>query len=166
DAAWRDQRRFRRPRQEDSVYCRFWSRGREGAIYSRRSTANGGHDLQAANDCPRCEGPREITTAMPGTLIYHITSGLEAEAARKSGEYVPRDFERDGFIHCSYAHQVADVAKRLFSGRSDLVLLEISPDRLDCEVVDENLEGGSQLFPHIYGRLKMSAVVAIHDFQP
>jgi uncharacterized protein (DUF952 family) len=104
--------------------------------------------------------------AMPGTPIYHITSVLEAEAARKSGEYVPRDFEREGFIHCSYAHQVAGVAKRLFSGRSDLVLIEISPDRLDCKVVDENLEGGSQLFPHIYGRLKMSAVVAIHNFQP
>jgi uncharacterized protein (DUF952 family) len=98
------------------------------------------------------------------TPIYHITSAREAEEAAKSGEYVPTGFEREGFIHCSYTHQVRDVANRLFSGRTDLVLLEISPDLLNCSVKDENLEGGSQLFPHIYGRLKMSAVVAIHDF--
>jgi uncharacterized protein (DUF952 family) len=30
--------------------------------------------------------------------------------------------------------------------------------------VDENLEGGTELFPHIYGRLKMSAVKKVHAF--
>jgi uncharacterized protein (DUF952 family) len=98
------------------------------------------------------------------TPIYHITSATEAQEAKQSGEYVPSGFEREGFIHCSYAHQVNDVANRLFRGRTNLVLLEISPNLLNCKIVDENLEGGSQLFPHVYGRLNMSAVVAIHDF--
>ena len=31
-------------------------------------------------------------------------------------------------------------------------------------VVDENLDGREELFPHIYGRLPMSAAVALHDF--
>ena len=56
------------------------------------------------------------------------------------------------------------VANRIFRGRPDLVLLEIDPAELDCVVVDENLEGGSTLFPHIYGRLRMSAVIRIYDF--
>jgi uncharacterized protein (DUF952 family) len=56
------------------------------------------------------------------------------------------------------------VANRLFAGRSDLVLLEVDRGRLTCTVVDENLEGGTDLFPHIYGPLPMAAVVRVHDF--
>ncbi len=96
--------------------------------------------------------------------IYHITSAGEARKAQKAGDYVPAAFDREGFIHCSYAHQVIAVANRIFRGRTDLVLLEIDPAALDCTVVDENLEGGSELFPHIYGRLKMAAVMRVHDF--
>ncbi|HVQ62935.1 MAG TPA: DUF952 domain-containing protein [Terriglobia bacterium] len=96
--------------------------------------------------------------------IYHITSRQEADGAGKTGAYEPAAFGREGFIHCSYAHQVIAVANRIFRGRPDLVLLEIDPAELDCLVLDENLEGGSTLFPHIYGRLKMSAVTRIYDF--
>jgi uncharacterized protein (DUF952 family) len=96
--------------------------------------------------------------------IYHITSAGEARKAQKAGDYVPPAFDREGFIHCSYAHQVVAVANRIFRGRTDLVLLESDPAALDCTVVDENLEGGSELFPHVYGRLKMSTVKHIHDF--
>jgi uncharacterized protein (DUF952 family) len=98
------------------------------------------------------------------TSIYHITSASEADAAVKLGTYVPDGFAREGFIHCSYEHQVAAVATRLFQGRTDLVLLEIDPSRLVCSVIDENLEGGVELFPHIYGPLPMSAVVRRLEF--
>lgn len=97
------------------------------------------------------------------TRIYHITSAGEAREAEKKGYYVPAAFDREGFIHCSYGHQVAAVANRIFGGRQDLVLLEIDPAALDCEVVDENLEGGSELYPHIYGRLKMAAVARVRE---
>ena len=98
------------------------------------------------------------------TRIFHITSKREADEAEKTGRYEPAGFAREGFIHCSYARQVIGTANRIFKGRPDLVLLEIDPAVLDCPVVDENLEGGSELFPHIYGRLRMSAVVRIHAF--
>lgn len=93
--------------------------------------------------------------------IFHITSDQEANAAQRTGEYIPQRFDEEGFIHCSYERQVAGVLDRIFKGRTDLVLLEIDPARLDCKVIDENLEGGSELFPHLYGRLPMSAVVGI-----
>jgi uncharacterized protein (DUF952 family) len=98
------------------------------------------------------------------TRIYHITSKEEAGEAQKAGIYTPTAFPREGFIHCSYAQQVTAVANRIFKGRPDLVLLEIDPAALDCSVINENLEGGSELYPHIYGRLKMSAVVRVHPF--
>ena len=96
--------------------------------------------------------------------LYHITSSREAQEAQERGVYVPAAFDREGFIHCSYAHQVSGVANRIFRGKRDLVLLEIDPTRLNCRVVDENLEGGDELFPHIYGKLQMDAVVSIRDF--
>lgn len=98
------------------------------------------------------------------TPIFHITSRADAEQARRAGSYVAAAFSRDGFIHCSYARQLTRVADARFLGRSDLVLLEIERARVGCEVVDENLEGGSDLFPHIYGPLPMSAVTAIIAF--
>ena len=94
-------------------------------------------------------------------MIYHITTVQAVEAAQKSGEYAPEGFALEGFIHCSYAHQIQGVLQRRFQGRTNLVLLEIEPSRLPCPVVDENLEGGTELFPHIYGRLPMSTVVGI-----
>ena len=97
-------------------------------------------------------------------VIYHITSAAEAARTAASATYVPTAFETDGFIHCSYPSQIREVANRRFVGRRDLVLLEIDRGRLTCEVVDENLEGGVEDFPHIYGRLPMAAVVAIHPF--
>jgi uncharacterized protein (DUF952 family) len=96
--------------------------------------------------------------------LYHITSAGEAAEAKRSGVYVPAGFVREGFIHCSYAHQVLATANRIFHGRQDLVLLEIDATKVGCDVVEENLEGGTQLFPHIYGHLKTSAVVRVHDF--
>ena len=98
------------------------------------------------------------------TTIFHITTMAEANEAAKSGEYAPRAFEREGFIHCSYAHQVCNVANRRFKGRTDLVLFEIDRTKLPHKVIDENLEGGTELFPHIYGRLAMSAVMQTHAF--
>ena len=97
--------------------------------------------------------------------IFHITSAKEARDAARSGTYVPAAFDTDGFIHCSYARQVRDVANRRFAGRADLVLFEIDRRRLDCRVVDENLESGTDLFPHVYGRLPMSAVVSVHELR-
>jgi uncharacterized protein (DUF952 family) len=96
--------------------------------------------------------------------LYHITSAKEAFDAARSGTYAPKAFEAEGFIHCSYPRQVRDVANRRFYGRLDLVLLEIDPTKLTCEVIDENLEGGTEMFPHIYGRLPVGAVVQIHRF--
>jgi uncharacterized protein (DUF952 family) len=96
--------------------------------------------------------------------IFHITTSGEADVAGTAGSYTPRAFAAEGFIHCSYPRQIRDVANRLFRGRMDLVLFEIDTGRLSCQVLDENLEGGTDLFPHVYGPLPMSAVLGVHRF--
>ncbi len=102
---------------------------------------------------------------MSARALYHITTADEARAARRAGTYISRGFAREGFVHCSYGHQVAATAARLFAGRSDLVLLEIDAGRLSCRVVDENLEGGAELFPHVYGSIPMDAVTRVLPFR-
>jgi uncharacterized protein (DUF952 family) len=97
--------------------------------------------------------------------IYHITSREQARLATEMGEYKPLRFDQEGFIHCSYAHQIPVVADFNFRGQSDLVLFEIDRSKLSCRVIDENLEGGSELFPHIYGPLPIAdAVLRVIDF--
>jgi uncharacterized protein (DUF952 family) len=96
--------------------------------------------------------------------LFHIVPAVAFPSGHTLTEYTPATFEHDGFIHCSYERQVVEVANRLFRGRRDLLLVEIDPAKLVCQVVDENLEGGSELYPHVYGSLPLEAVVHVHRF--
>jgi uncharacterized protein (DUF952 family) len=58
------------------------------------------------------------------------------------------------------------VANQRFRGRQDLVLLHIEPARLGSEVRYENLEGGVQQFPHVYGVIPLSAIVNVVPLLP
>lgn len=96
--------------------------------------------------------------------IFHIAKeSLYAEAV-VTGHYTPPDFAEEGFVHCSYAGQVKSVADARYRGRTDLVLLEIDVTRLGKPVIDENLEGGSELFPHVYETISLTAVTQVHGF--
>ncbi len=96
--------------------------------------------------------------------IFHIAG--EASWNAGSGEYCGDSLSSEGFIHCSDAHQLMAVAKANFHGASDLLVLEIDPSRVLAEIRYENLEGGADLFPHIYGPLNREAVVSVHPLLP
>lgn len=97
--------------------------------------------------------------------VYHITTRRVYDQSLRTGLYRPENFETDGFIHCSYADQVAPVAHRFYAGEPDLILLEIDIQKLSYPLVDENLEGGSELFPHIYGELPVDEIGRVYAFQ-
>lgn len=94
-------------------------------------------------------------------MILHITTPDAWADAIARGAYTADSLETDGFIHCSEEQQVPWVLQRHFSGRTGLLLLHIDPSRLDAEVKYENLEGGTELFPHVYGPIPVSAVVEV-----
>lgn len=79
--------------------------------------------------------------------------------ARQAGEYIPSGFAREQFIHCSYSHQLLTVANRFYRGHSGLVILVIEPSKINSSLIEENLEGGTELYPHLYGVLSIDAVV-------
>ncbi|MBE9047705.1 DUF952 domain-containing protein [Pleurocapsales cyanobacterium LEGE 10410] len=91
-------------------------------------------------------------------LIYHITSSFEWNAAQTKGEYQPAAFAREQFIHCSYRHQLLTVAHRFYFGQSGLVILVIESSKINSSLIEENLEGGVELYPHLYGVLPIDAV--------
>lgn len=96
-------------------------------------------------------------------MIYHIAERSVWVSCKDKEAYEPREFETDGFIHCSNLTQVENTAHNYFEGQGDLVLLVIDPDSLESEVTYENLDGGEELFPHIYGELQTVAVLDVVD---
>ena len=98
--------------------------------------------------------------------IFHIAEREAWNQTQMKRSYRPEMFSVDGFIHCSTPAQVLQVANARFRGRSDLLLLSIDTDRVDAEIRYENLEGGAQLFPHIYGELDRNAVIRVAEFKP
>lgn len=100
------------------------------------------------------------------SVIYHIACRRDWDDAASAGAYAADSLASEGFIHCSTAEQVLATADRYFRGRRDLVLLCIQTGRVEAEIRCENLEGGTALFPHVYGPLTLASIDAVHDFPP
>ncbi len=93
--------------------------------------------------------------------IIHITNRQTWEESQDIGIYQADTLESEGFIHCCQPEQVVGVLEKWFHGEKDLVLLEIDPEKTGSRFVYENLEGGEELFPHIYGPINLDAVLSV-----
>ncbi len=99
--------------------------------------------------------------------LFHLALRRDWQAAQDAGEYRVstrgRTLEQEGFVHLSRRHQVQGVRERFYADVAEpLVLLEVDAGLLDAAVVEEVPEGGTEAFPHLYGALPTSAVVAVH----
>ena len=98
-------------------------------------------------------------TALPATAFKILTAaqwaGFQAEG-RFEGSPADR---ADLYIHLSAADQVEGTLARHFAGQTGLVLLEVALGALGDTVRWEESRGGA-LFPHLYGVLPLSAIVA------
>ena len=100
------------------------------------------------------------------TELLHVTDPDSWAEAQRAGSYDRStrgaSLGEVGFVHCSYAHQVERVASAVYADwAGELVVLRIDPDLLGVEVVEENLEGGDELFPHVYAPVPVEAVTAV-----
>jgi uncharacterized protein (DUF952 family) len=93
------------------------------------------------------------------TLIFKIVATAEWRAAESAGAFDGAGVDRaDGYIHFSTAAQAAGTAAKWFAGRANLTLVAVDPEALGAALKWEPSRGGA-LFPHLYGRLPISAVV-------
>jgi uncharacterized protein (DUF952 family) len=99
-------------------------------------------------------------------MIYHITTLTDWQKARANNSYQADSLKSEGFIHASTRSQVLNTAVLYYRGQHGLVLLFIDEQHVQPEVRYENLEGGSDKFPHIYGPLNLDAVTKAPPFEP
>ena len=91
--------------------------------------------------------------------IFHITCQSTWQEAKHHTFYEGDTMSVDGFIHCCLLEQIEDVLLNWFKGKHDVVILEIDPEILLSPVKYENLEAGSEMFPHVYGPINVDAVI-------
>jgi len=73
--------------------------------------------------------------------------------------YRAASLDSEGFIHCSFAHQLDAVIARYYGGASEVVVLEIETEGLMSRVLNEP-STGNEVYPHIYGPINRDAIVA------
>jgi glutathione S-transferase len=97
-------------------------------------------------------------------VIFHIAKVPDWQAAQISGDYristLGRTLADEGFIHAARREQVLEVAEAFYPDAGPLLLLSIDPARLSSPVRDDEVAPGIS-FPHIYGPIKLEAVVAV-----
>lgn len=94
-------------------------------------------------------------------MIYHVTTNNEWQQALQQGWYAAPSLETEGFIHTSRQEQVEGVLERYYKGQTNLVLLHIDESKLTAPLKEELAPSVNELFPHIYGRLNLDAVIAV-----
>jgi glutathione S-transferase len=101
--------------------------------------------------------------------LYHLALAGHWAAASQAGDYrvsgLGMTLESEGFIHCSFAHQVQRTADRFYRGQPDVLLLTIDPARLTAALNVESNNPGGELYPHLYGPLNLDAVVDVRRVQ-
>jgi len=96
--------------------------------------------------------------------LLHLIAATDWDQARARGALADGP---DGFVHLSTAAQVTRPADRLFAGRTDVLLLSVDPAGLDVRYepgMPDDPPG--MLFPHAYGGVPTSAVVAVRPYLP
>lgn len=100
----------------------------------------------------------DIAHFLTMSVIYHLVTADYWRSRDSAAPYLPRDFESDGFIHCTRGLdlllQVANTFYRDAPG--EFLLLVIDESQVSAEI---KYESG---FPHIYGPLNRGAIVAMH----
>ena len=91
--------------------------------------------------------------------IYHLVTKAVWER-NPDQPYRAVSLAIEGFIHCSFAEQVAGSANRFYADAAELLLLHIDVDRLSSPLREE-ASGVGEIFPHIHGPLNRDAVVAV-----
>jgi uncharacterized protein (DUF952 family) len=103
----------------------------------------------------------EIGNQAPLHAIYKICPASAWREAERQGVFrgSPDDI-RGGFIHFSTASQVAETARKHFSGQTGLLLIAADADALGNGLRWERSRN-DEFFPHLYGALDLAAVTRI-----
>jgi uncharacterized protein (DUF952 family) len=101
-------------------------------------------------------------------VIFHLLSAADWAASQASGQVRPASLDDEGFVHCSTADQLPGVVARFYAGVADLLVLSVDVERLHAELRWEPPahahDDPAERFPHVYGPLPVTAVVAVEPW--
>jgi len=107
-------------------------------------------------------------------IILHLTPRAQWEASQAIGFHSAESLQTQGFIHCSTAAQVVQVANKHYRApNTDFVLLCIEADRLTSPYkfeppinpkTGQYEPGVDEEYPHIYGTINLESVVQVVPF--
>ena len=95
--------------------------------------------------------------------LFHIVP--RAQWADVVHTYRPDSLLIEGFVHCSFADQVAGAADRHYRLVPDLVVVELDPHAIGSEIRVEDSTGTGTEYPHVYGPIPHRAALAVHALQ-
>lgn len=92
-------------------------------------------------------------------ITYHLAIVDEWDSQKSGGDYKPGVFEDDGFIHCTNGLDLlTEIANMFYKGSSDdRTVLVLDTSKVESHIRYDDPE---ERFPHIYGSLNPSAVIA------
>jgi uncharacterized protein (DUF952 family)/GNAT superfamily N-acetyltransferase len=158
-------------------FGQYWHRvqkGKDLIVTPLRSDGTPGRHPEVDRRPPAVPLPRTgILTSVnePATLLHLATPG-EWRGYLSAGAIAPPSLADVGFVHLSTHEQVALPADRLFRDRRDLLLLAVDTAAIEAAGIEIRWEPGvagdpaSMRFPHAYGAVPTSAVLAVQTFRP
>jgi len=94
--------------------------------------------------------------------IYHIVTPEVWEKFKGERFYAAESLATENFIHCSFENQLETVLQRYYKNVAKVLILEIEPEKLTAQLVNE-LSTGGEIYPHIYGAINTDAIVGIEE---
>jgi uncharacterized protein (DUF952 family) len=93
-------------------------------------------------------------------LTFHLVPQDYFDALDPRADYIPHDFARDGFIHCTDgADEMACTANRYYkSNAANHYYLYIDKARVRAPI---RYDAEPRIYPHIYGALNRDAIVSV-----
>ncbi len=97
------------------------------------------------------------------TTLYHIVQPEWWETFTNKDYYESETLSQEKFIHLSNFEQVNGTLANFFKGSTRLFLLHLDVEKLEAELVFEDLYNHGSQYPHLYGRLNKDAVVQVQE---
>jgi uncharacterized protein (DUF952 family) len=96
--------------------------------------------------------------------IFHLAPAARWHSWPPEAEYLPAEYEQDGFVHCTAgAELMLRVANRFYHDvPGEFVVLLLDPEQLHSPLRwEQSTDDLAPLFPHIYGPINRAAVAHV-----
>lgn len=93
-------------------------------------------------------------------LIYHIVLPEVWENFKGKNSYAADSLQTEGFIHCSFAHQIDAVLERYYKNAGKVLILTIDIAELRSKLIEEP-STNNEIYPHVYGEINTEAIIDV-----